>query len=127
MRRKWFIVLPLLAAELALCAVILAIFWGGVRWAQDGGLRVSAFSNDDVSAASDDTQTLAVSGPATLQLDNSAGNVTVTGGPGSDVVITMHKTAWGATQTEAEAALADLKVTITQTGDTINVHVEQPA
>lgn len=127
MARKWFIVLPLVAVELALCAGILAVFWGGYRWAQDSGLRLSAFAADNVSAEAEETQTLPVSGPATLTLDNTAGAVIVTGGAGSAVVITAHKTAWGATQAEAEAALADLQLTITQTGDTITVRVVQPA
>ncbi len=127
MRRKWFIVIPLVATELLLCAGILVISWGGVRWVQASGLRLNAFGSDTVSATADEAQTLPVSGPATLQLDNAAGAVTVTGGVGSAVVISAHKTAWGATQAEAEAALADLKITVTQTGDTITIQVVQPA
>ncbi len=127
MARKWFIVVPLVALELALCAGILAVFWGGYRWAQDNGLRLSAFALDTVSAQGDETQTLPVSGPATLTLDNAAGAVTVTGGTGSEIVISAHKTAWGATQAEADAALAALKITVTQTGDVIAIKVVQPA
>ena len=78
MARKWFIVIPLVVAELLLCAGIITVFWGGYRWVRERGLRVEAFGADTVSAASDETQTLAVSGPATLKLDNTAGAVTIT-------------------------------------------------
>jgi DUF4097 and DUF4098 domain-containing protein YvlB len=127
MTRKWFIVLPLVVLELLLCAGILAVLWGGVRWVQARGLQISAFAGDRVSAEADEAQTLAVSGPATLKLDNAAGTVTLTGGAGHEVVISAHKTAYGADQAQAEAALAQLKVSVTQTGDTITVQVLMPA
>lgn len=127
MTRKWFIVLPLVAVELALCAGILAIFWGSYRWVQDNDLRITAFTNNSARAEADETQTLPVTGPASLTLESDAGLVTIIGGAGSEVVISAHKTAWDATQAEAEASLADLKVNITQTGNAITVQVTQPA
>ena len=127
MSRKWFIVVPLVAVELLLCAGILAVFWGGYQWVSERGLRVEAFGADTVSAESDETQTLPVSGPATLTLDNTAGSVTVTAGTGSEIVLSAHKTVWGATEAEAQAALADLKITVTQTGNAVTIKVVQPA
>src|SRR5690242_16738416 len=127
MPRKWFIALPLIVIELALCAAVLAATWAGVGWVREHGLRLSAFAFDRVSAEADEARTLAVSGPAALTLDSTAGFVIVTGGSGHDVVIQMHKTAWGEDAAGAQAALADLKVDITQTGDAITIKVTQPA
>jgi DUF4097 and DUF4098 domain-containing protein YvlB len=61
-----------------------------------------------------------------LNVTNSNGKIIVTGGPGDTIEILAHKTAWGANQAEAEAALATLKVKATQRGNIITVQVEQP-
>jgi DUF4097 and DUF4098 domain-containing protein YvlB len=127
MKRKWLIVAVLGLLELAICAAILAVTWGGLSWARANGLRVTAFDFDLVSAEADEEQRFAVAGPAALTLDNLAGRVQVVGGAAGEIVVSMHKTAWGGDQTAAEAALADIEVTLLQSGNALTIQVAEPA
>jgi DUF4097 and DUF4098 domain-containing protein YvlB len=120
------IVSVLALLELAICAGILAVTWGGLAWARATGLRVTAFDFDLVSAEADEEQRFAVTGPATLNLDNEAGGVQVVGGAAGEIVVSLHKTAWGADQAAAEAALADVAVNIVQSGNALTIQVAEP-
>ncbi|MBM2850148.1 MAG: hypothetical protein HW418_3090, partial [Anaerolineales bacterium] len=102
-----------------MCAGIIAVSWFSVARLRASGVNWRVFSADTVSAESDEEQRFTVNRPAVLSVENSAGEITVTGGEGDEIVVAAHKTAWGATQTEAEAALAALKVTITQNGNAV--------
>ena len=126
MRYKWMVVGGLVLALVALCAGIIAVSWFSVARLRASGVNWRVFSADTVSAEADEEQRFTVNRPAVLSVENSAGEITVTGGEGDEIVVAAHKTAWGATQTEAEAALAALKVTITQNGNAVTVRVEQP-
>jgi DUF4097 and DUF4098 domain-containing protein YvlB len=94
-------------------------------WDGEVGLVVIRF--DAVSAEADEEQRLIVEGPATLTVNtgaqNAAGDITIIGGPGDEIVIEAHKTAWGATQADAEAELAAIKVNVTQNGNAVTVEV----
>jgi DUF4097 and DUF4098 domain-containing protein YvlB len=126
MKRKWLIVGALGLVELAICAGILAITWGGVSWASANGLRITAFNFDAVSAEADEEQRFAVSGLARLDLDNFSGSVQIVGGAGSEIAVSVHKTAWGDDQAQANEALAAIRLTMTQTGDGVTIKVEEP-
>jgi DUF4097 and DUF4098 domain-containing protein YvlB len=126
MKYKWLIAGGLMLALLALCAGIVFASWVGIAGLRRTGVSWRLFSVDTISAEADEEQRAAVSGPATFTLENSAGKVTVTGGTGKEIVIAAHKTAWGATQAGAEAALTALKIIVTQNGDAVTVRVEQP-
>jgi DUF4097 and DUF4098 domain-containing protein YvlB len=127
MKRKWLIVGALGLIELAVCAAILAVTWGGLAWVRANGLRVTAFDFNLVSAEADEEQRFAVTGPATLTLDNKAGRVQVIGGAANEIVVSLHKTAWGADQAAAEAALADVAVSLVQSGNSLTIQVAEPA
>jgi DUF4097 and DUF4098 domain-containing protein YvlB len=127
MKRKWLIVGLLGLAELALCAGILAVTWSGFAWARDTGVRFSVFDVETVSAEADEEQRFAVSGAATLDLTNISGSVQVIGGAGSEIVVSAHKTAWGSDQAEAEAALGDVRISMTQAGNAVTVKVQEPS
>jgi DUF4097 and DUF4098 domain-containing protein YvlB len=126
MRYKWLVAGGLVLALSTLCAGIVAILWFSAARLSASGVNWRVFSADSVSAGADEEQHFTVSRPAVLSVENAAGDVTVTGGEGDEIVVAVHKTAWGPTQAEAEAALAALKVTITQNGNAVTVRVEQP-
>lgn len=102
------------------------MLWAAARWAGEG-VRFSPFRLDTVSAEARDEQRFAVGAPAKLIVDSEGGNVTVTAGETSEIVVKIHKTAWGANQAEAEAALADLNVSVTQSGDTVTARYDRPS
>ncbi len=126
MRTKWLVAGGLVLALVVLCAGIMAVSWFSIARLSRTGVNWRVFSADIVSAEADEEQRFAMSGPAVLSVENGAGDVTVTGGEGAEIVVAAHKTAWGPTQAQAEAALTALKVTITQDGNTVTVRVEQP-
>lgn len=126
MKRKGLIAGALIVAELALCAGIIFTAWAGIGQLRASGIRLRAFTANYVSAESDEEQRFAVGTPAALSVENSAGGITVTGGEGTEIVVAAHKTAWGADQAEADQALAELKVIVTQQGTTVTVKVQQP-
>jgi DUF4097 and DUF4098 domain-containing protein YvlB len=124
MRFKWLIVGALSLALLALCAMIVAASWFGVARLNARGVDWRFFSADTISAEADEEQRFAVSGPAVLSVESLAGEIIVTSGEGDEIVVHAHKTGWGSDQADAEAALATLKVDITQDGNTITVRAE---
>lgn len=126
MKLKWIIIPILILAELGLCAAIVAASWSGIGRIQATGLRWRMFQLNTVSAEADEEQHFTVEGAATLEVKNSNGKITVTGGAGDTIDISAHKMAWGASQADAEAALATLKVTATRQGDVITVQIQQP-
>jgi DUF4097 and DUF4098 domain-containing protein YvlB len=126
MRAKWLIVAGLILAEVGVCAAIGLVSWGGLRWARDTGLRFELVADDRVSAEAVEEQRFSVTGPATLNLDNLVGSVTITGSAGSEIVVVAHKTAWGRDQAQAEAALAAITVGLAQTGDRLTITVSEP-
>ena len=79
-----------------------------------------------VSAEADESKMFTVSGPAKLDVDEVSGNITVTGGAGSEVVVACHKMAWGDKEADAKAELEKMKVVVTQKGATITARVELP-
>jgi DUF4097 and DUF4098 domain-containing protein YvlB len=126
MRNKWLIASLLSLVLVGLCGAILAVFWGSIGLLRRDGLRFVAFDDANVSAETTEEQRFSVSGPASLNLGNVVGDVQVTGGAGSEIIVTAHKTAWGTDDADAQAALANLRVTITQTGNIVSVQVERP-
>ena len=125
MKHKRLIAGVLMLGMLILCAAIISVSWVSVSQAQEMGLRWDIFHSGWFSVEADEEKHLAVSGPATLLVKNSNGGITITKGAKGEISIAAHKTAWGATQAEAEAALALLQVDISQEKDVITVQVEQ--
>jgi DUF4097 and DUF4098 domain-containing protein YvlB len=91
------------------------------------GVQFQVGIADATSAKTSEEQRYGVDGPATLVVVNAAGNVSVTGGEGNEVVVGIHKTAWAGSQAQAEADLAGMEVQVTQEGNTVTVRFEQPA
>jgi DUF4097 and DUF4098 domain-containing protein YvlB len=83
-----------------------------------------------VSVTADEEDRFTTGSPATINVNKgnraAFGDVTVIGGPGDEIVITAHKTAWAADTASAQADLDKLKVVVNQTGNVIDVYVDGP-
>lgn len=126
MKYKWLMAGGLGVGMLLLCILTVGIFWASIGLAQSDGLRWRVFAVDSTSAEAEEETRYPVHTPAALVVENPTGNVTVVGGEGAEVVVRAHKTAWGATQAEAEAALKLLTITVTQAKDEVTIKVTQP-
>ncbi len=133
MKGKWIIAGALIFAEVALCAGITASLWAGFYGITDGindfRIQLGDIGGANVSVTADEEQTLETDGPVTLDVNKgnqtAFGSVTITGGSGTEVVVTAHKVGWGADEAAAQKAIDNLKVIVTQTGDTIKVNVQR--
>jgi DUF4097 and DUF4098 domain-containing protein YvlB len=117
----------LILALICICVASVFALVQGWQMIEDSGVRMRLFENRSVSAEATEDKTLQVEGPASLTVMNDFGFLTVKAVEGSQVRITAEKTAWGSSQEEAEAALAEMKVTIEQKDDKITVSMFQPA
>jgi DUF4097 and DUF4098 domain-containing protein YvlB len=125
MRHRWLVAGPLLLVVLALGVTIVLILWSSPT-----NLRVGPGAGrlGQVAATADEEQQATVSGPVKLVVEPiPSGALSVTGGTtDTAVVVAARKTAWGASQAEAEARLATLQVVVTTSGETVTVRVEPP-
>src|SRR6185295_12508670 len=126
MQRKWLIASLLFLAELLVLGGIIISSRSGLSWQSVLGLRFRPGSSA-FSAEGDEDQSFGAGGAASLDVVTHAGEVTIAGGTGSQIQVHAHKTGWGSDQAGADAALAALKVIMTQSGDAISIRVEQPA
>jgi len=123
-RSKWIVAGILILVLGVLCVGILAITWFALGPSVSGGLNIGDVNLATVSAKATEQKSFTVSGQATLDLDTTFGDVRVTGGEGDQIRVTADKKAWGRNQAEAEKALQDLVVTMTQDGSMVTVRVE---
>jgi DUF4097 and DUF4098 domain-containing protein YvlB len=127
MNYKWWIAGGLILSMLAVCGLSVAVLAVTVTRFSESGLRFTRFRFDTVSAESTEEQRFTVGEPARLVVESDAGEVTVTAGDTAEIVVSIHRTAWGATQAEAELARDALQVTLTPQGDTLTVRFEHPS
>ncbi len=126
MKNKWFIASILIVALIGLCATSLFATWQGLQMARSSGIRFRGIGVDTVQAKATEEKNLTVSGPASLTVENSFGNISVKDGADGQVAIKAEKSVWGSTEADAQAALKDLKVVIEQDGNDIHISVQQP-
>jgi DUF4097 and DUF4098 domain-containing protein YvlB len=124
MKHKWLIASLLALAELALTGGMVLAAQGGLTWANVFGFAWPVVGAGQFTATADQDQTFAVGPAASLDVKSSLGAITVTGGDGHAIVVHAHKTGWGLNQAEADAALAALKISLTQTGSAVVIQVE---
>ena len=127
MRNKWLIAGLLGLAELGVLGGMVLAARGGLTWQNVLGFAWPVVGGGRFSATADQDQSFAVGQAASLDVENAFGAITVTGGTGHEIVVHAHKTGWGADQAAADAALAALKITLTQAGNAVTVKVEQPS
>ncbi len=69
----------------------------------------------------------AVSGPATLALDNAFGDVVIHGDPAlKEIQVQATKKAWGTNAEAAAKILQQMNVSMSQSGDNVTITVKQP-
>jgi len=126
MNSKWIIATILILALLATCAAGAFAVWQGLQMAQSSGFSFRTGSFNMVEATATEQQTIPVSGPLKLNVENNYGFVKVeAGAAGTDgVKITAEKTTWGGTDEEAQQALEDIKIQVEQKGDEIRIWVK---
>jgi len=125
MKSKWIIASLLIIALLAICGASMYAIWAGVQLAPESGIHLR-LEAQTTSAKATEEKTLAVSGPAELTVVNDFGDVSVVGGPDGKIGVVVEKTAWGGNDTEAQAALKDLKIIYDQNGNKLKITVQQP-
>jgi hypothetical protein len=124
MRHKWLIAGILVLAELGVAGGMVLAAQGGLTWANVFGFAWPVVGASQFTATADQDQTFAVGPLASLEVQSAVGAISVTGGDGHAIVVHAHKTGWGIDQAEADAALAALKISLTQTGNAVVVKVE---
>lgn len=122
--KKGIIIVTLGLALLCLCAAMMGVLLLSFR--SMGGLGIFPYANLSVAAEVDEEKQLAVDGPVALSIENSYGNVTISAGADKEVVIAMHKVAYGKNEADAQEAVAAVNVLITQNGNDIDVVFKYP-
>ena len=124
MKNKWLIASVLIAILFLLFTAIIYLSWQGFDQAQKSGVHWQAFSYDIVSVEADEEIRFPINGPATLDISNDVGDITITTGTDNEIIIKTHKIAWGSNQSDAKTALEKLKVTTNQDNNNVTVRVE---
>lgn len=125
MNRKWIVASILILVLIALCGASLFAVWQGARMMETSGMDISIRDNS-VKAEGVEEKTLTTNGPVNLTLNNEIGDIRVTGAADGQVQITAEKTAWGASEAEAQKELEELKVQIVQDGNNIDISIQHP-
>jgi DUF4097 and DUF4098 domain-containing protein YvlB len=126
MKRKWWIATPLIILLVAVCVCMLAI---GIISAQQMGLPTALFRSfqvGDTLAEKEESALFQVGEPAVLVVENPCGDILIRASNQGGITVNTHKKAWGRGQANAEALLAELEVTTTQTGDQLYVGIQNP-
>lgn len=129
MRNRWIIVAVLVLALIVVCVGILAATFlmlapmRAFNAQPNFPVRIGP-SIGTVSADATEEKSLAVSTPATLDVETPFGDITIQGGDTDEIQITAHKRAWGDSKAEAEQALEDLEVVIDQDGSQVTIRVQ---
>jgi hypothetical protein len=103
------------AATLVLAGVLIALLAALV-----GGFVFSTIGQNEQTASF--TKTFVVSGTPSLVISDSAGNVTIQRGSGSQMTVQVTKHAWGSSVAVAQSGVALTAVDLSQSGNTITVN-----
>lgn len=117
MKRKWWIVGVLAALELAVCTGIVVLLWSG-RSRLD---RVRFFYVSDTYVEDAIEKTFSVDGPAILDVDVAADDVTVTGRTEGEIRVVAWLHLWGEDEQDARE---QMEVKMTQEGNRVIIRVE---
>jgi len=79
-----------------------------------------------VTASAEETKTLEVDGPVSLKVVDDAGDVSVTGADVEEVSISITKTGYGRTQSQAEEVLNSIEYKIEQKDNSITLTFDYP-
>lgn len=123
--RRW-IIIGLSAALLAVCGLMAGVVALSAAQLARDGVRFQTFSFDNISAEAAEEKRFTLGEPGRLVIDNEGGNVTVVAADTTEIVVSVHKTAWGTTEAEAESELAGLNASFDQQGDTLTIRYQRP-
>lgn len=126
MKRKWIVVSIIIVALIAICAGMILVTWMGIRSLPGEGAQTRVFQTDIFSATADEEWTLDTEGSVELLLDSSAGDILITGADTDQVQIIAHKTAWASSNSKAQAALDEMYIDVSQSGEVITIRFEEP-
>jgi DUF4097 and DUF4098 domain-containing protein YvlB len=125
MKNKPILIIILILGLLAVCALCALTSYSTYAWLnrQPGGIRL--WNSANISAQVQETRSFEVTGPVDLQVYSEAGKITVTAAEVDTVQVEFTRTAWAASQEEAQAAAEALPVTFNQTGDQLAIRYER--
>lgn len=118
---------PIIISLLIVALVLVCAGIGSVLFfAFNGGFRADIFDAPRLSSQAEESETLSVEGPVTLNVVNESGRVTITGADVEEVTVDVVKTGYGTTQAKADEALKNIRYEIEQNEDTITLTFEYP-
>lgn len=117
------LITSLIVALVLVCLGIGAVIFFGISRGLPTDLRF--FEANRVSATATESKDYSSEGITSLEVQNDAGDVHITGGDVSQVTVEASKTAWGMDEAGANAALKDLKYTVKKNGNALVVTFEQ--
>jgi DUF4097 and DUF4098 domain-containing protein YvlB len=127
MMKKWIVVGILGISLFGICLGSVVAVIPVIHQALSGKIQWSIFSAQNISADSIEEQRATVDGPADLKVNTPFGKVDIAAKEGGhEIVVSAHKYAWGGTKQAAEDLLAKVKVVVKQSGNSVNVYVDQP-
>ena len=113
---------PLLIAFLVVALLFVLAGIGTVLFFTfDRGGRDFIFDQSLVSATAEESKTLNVEGPVTLEVEDDAGDISIVGGEGEKVEIKIVKTGYALTQARAEEDIKNIRYQIEQDGNVITL------
>jgi len=127
MKNKWIIAAILIVTLIALCVAMLVIVRPSLSRLSTSGMRLRVLQVDRYSAEADQEWSFKVDSPATLAVDSRGGDITITGGEGTEIKVSAHKTAWDSSQARADAALAEMPLEVKQEGNKVTVSYNPPS
>ncbi len=116
MKRPVLITLLIVALALVCVGIGTVVFFAFNR-----GLPTNLpfFTQVRISATATESKDYPSTGVTSLDVQNDAGQVHITGGKVSQITVEAEKTAWGINEAEADKALEKLKYTVKQQGDVL--------
>jgi hypothetical protein len=123
---------PVIISLLIVALVLVCMGIGAVVFFGIGANRLfsenSPFDRRNISAQVEENKTLKVdpAKPVSLNVNDAAGSVTITGADVDNVQVRITKTAYDSSQARADAEVKTIKYTIEQTGNTITLKYELP-
>ena len=127
MKTKPIIITLLAVGLLVVCALGILAGYAGFRWVGANSNGAPWLFGEGISAEVRETQTFEVSGPAELEVRTDAGDVTVIAADVQDIEVEIIKTAWAATQEDAQAEAEAIRITTQQQGNRLTLSYLAPA
>ncbi len=131
MKTRWIIIVGIILAMIGVCVLMGVVGWLFLAPAFSHGLNISPISIPLRSAEESQTQSFSVKSPATLDLENYFGNIDISvplsgtaQSQSGEIKIDYKKTAWGASDSEAQSNLKNTTVSMKQSGDQVTVRIE---